>query len=381
MGSVWKGAEEKMLILLVMFSCTISSLLGCIPGFKYVPSSADTGPAVPCRECDRGEGSSQSRFFINTDCCSQTQNSNKVGLRLRLKNATDCGRRGGKASLGKIVGGTTVLENELPWQVALISSLDTWWGCGAVLLSCDPLIVVTAAHCVQLMLLIPTLSNPIPLPAHILKVAFGAHALSLSLDKLGDQEVRMDVEEVIIHPSFTRHTVHAGINLRNLLNVTLFENDIAVIKVKNASDLQCRKDSVWPACPPNKDTEYAGWTRTILSGWGRLDGNESLDVSQPRVLRKTSVPIVSDKECSENWNSTIVEKQLCSGHLGEVKGSAQGDSGGPLVAEDEDHGGWSVVGIVSWGSTSHQHELFGVYTEIGQYLDWIGEQFGLLPPL
>jgi len=81
------------------------------------------------------------------------------------------------------------------------------------------------------------------------------------------------------------------------------------------------------------------------------------------------------------WNSTIVEKQLCSGHLGEVKGSAQGDSGGPLVAEDEDHGGWSAVGIVSWGSTSHQHKLFGVYTEIGQYLDWIGEQFGLLPPL
>ena len=53
------------------------------------------------------------------------------------------------------------------------------------------------------------------------------------------------------------------------------------------------------------------------------------------------------------WNSTIVEKQLCSGHLGEVKGSAQGDSGGPLVAEDEDHGGWSVVGIVSWGSTRY----------------------------
>ena len=70
-----------------------------------------------------------------------------------MKNATECGRKGGtggsyRVNDDKIIGGTPALENEIPWQVALISEDGSWRGCSAILLSCDPVIVITAAHCV-----------------------------------------------------------------------------------------------------------------------------------------------------------------------------------------------------------------------------------------
>ena len=49
----------------------------------------------------------------------------------------------------RVIGGNVTQENEIPWQVAMLRKTDGWHGCGAALLSCDPLIVVTAAHCVE----------------------------------------------------------------------------------------------------------------------------------------------------------------------------------------------------------------------------------------
>ena len=50
----------------------------------------------------------------------------------------------------RIVGGTWTARGEIPWQVALLKEdFTTWDGCGGLLLSCDPVIIVTAAHCVH----------------------------------------------------------------------------------------------------------------------------------------------------------------------------------------------------------------------------------------
>ena len=74
---------------------------------------------------------------------------------------TDCGRKGGvrvrrtkKARNSdlddtRVVGGTLARENEFPWHVAILRQYNGWHGCSATLLSCDPVIVVTAAHCVE----------------------------------------------------------------------------------------------------------------------------------------------------------------------------------------------------------------------------------------
>ena len=47
----------------------------------------------------------------------------------------------------RIVGGEEATENQFPWQCAILDSEDRFYGCGATILSCDPVIIVSAAHC------------------------------------------------------------------------------------------------------------------------------------------------------------------------------------------------------------------------------------------
>ena len=49
----------------------------------------------------------------------------------------------------RIVGGQDATENQLPWQCAIKFSDDTFYGCGATIISCDPVIIISAAHCFQ----------------------------------------------------------------------------------------------------------------------------------------------------------------------------------------------------------------------------------------
>ena len=50
---------------------------------------------------------------------------------------------------GRIVGGDEATENQLPWQCTIYNSDDSWYGCGATIISCDPVIIISAAHCFQ----------------------------------------------------------------------------------------------------------------------------------------------------------------------------------------------------------------------------------------
>jgi len=370
-----------------------------VEGTGYLESSCNYGPMKVniSSSCYRTH---QGRFFFGSPCCSTTKDSPE-----RLKNATECGRKGGTAPYEKVVGekvvgGIPAAENEIPWQVGVMWQNETWLGCGAILLSCDPVIVVSAAHCFHRF----NLGFDI-LPEQI-KLAFGAHNMGTESPPLDKNEIRLDVEDIIVHPSFSTITIHAGINVRSNLNINFGENDIAVIKVKNGTTLNCKKRIIWPACLPNK-IEYAGWNRTIVSGWGRVEDGGNVST----VLRKARVPIVTDEECTKNLlnvanftenidqlNVTediaqniediaqnfaqIAKTKLCAGDIESGVDACQGDSGGPLVAQDKDSLGWSAVGIVSYGSalTGCGGETYGVYTEVGQYLDWIGSNFDLLPP-
>ncbi len=59
---------------------------------------------------------------------------------------TDCGIKGPSTH---IVGGTAAVQFEFPWMVGLLSSDGGFYGCAASLLSCSPVIIVSAAHCFQ----------------------------------------------------------------------------------------------------------------------------------------------------------------------------------------------------------------------------------------
>ena len=49
--------------------------------------------------------------------------------------------------LNRILGGVVSADNEFPWHCALLKPDLSFYGCSAVLLSCDPVVIVTAAHC------------------------------------------------------------------------------------------------------------------------------------------------------------------------------------------------------------------------------------------
>ena len=49
----------------------------------------------------------------------------------------------------RIVGGQDAAENQFPWMCGILNSDDTFYGCGATIISCDPVIIVSAAHCFE----------------------------------------------------------------------------------------------------------------------------------------------------------------------------------------------------------------------------------------
>jgi len=260
-----------------------------------------------------------------------------------LGNATRCGHKGRE----RIVGGETTADGEIPWQCSLLQGRDRWIGCGAVLISCSPTIVLSAAHCFR-----GDISN--------LVVSCGTNIRSLTgNDRLTEHEQRRSVRSVVKHPRYSSATNR---------------NDIALLKVNG--DFDCVERRLYPACLPTRRETYAGWERGLVTGWGRTSENGGL---LSTTLLKAKVPIVSDRDCNNAYNGAIDSaSMICAGKEG--IDACQGDSGGPLVAQDNEHLGWALVGVVSWGIGCARKGLFGVYAEVSQYLPWIASHFDLLPP-
>jgi len=279
-----------------------------------------------------------------TTTTTTTTTTTRAPPSLRLTNATRCGHKGRE----RIVGGNTTADGEIPWQCSILRGEDRWLGCGAVLISCNPTIVLSAAHCFR-----GSLSN--------LWVSCGTNQRSLTGNgRLTEYEQRREVEDVVVHPRY-----NSGTN----------KNDIALLKVK--SDFNCIERRLYPACLPTRGEDYSGWKRGLVTGWGRTSENGG---PLSTTLLKARVPIQSDQDCKKAYNGAIIDSptMICAGEDG--IDACQGDSGGPLVAQDEEHHGWGLVGIVSWGIGCARHGLFGVYSEVSQYLPWIADSFDLLPP-
>lgn len=391
----------------LVFSTTFSiqSLAACnkhmLP--RYIPPSQLSCTPCPLQKAGWVSHLVQAVIRVVTQqgkCCPEKEEITRKNLQ-RLESVVNCGRRGRasnqtrrmKKTKGrivkngkdpfKIIGGELTFENEIPWQVAILKSDNSWDGCGALLLSCDPIIVITAAHCVQ---------NRQP---HQIRLAFGAHHLEGVPSPLDRNEVRMDVAEIVVHPEFRLVGVHARERqprfFFNGLNLTVVENDLAVLKVKNPETLQCEERKIWPACLPEKGKSYIGEPKALMTGWGKIAEGGPWS----RFLRKVRIPVVPDEECDRNVFHyslgpqnifSLAPNQICAGDITDRKGPCQGDSGGPLVSPIG-NGRWAAVGLVSWRNAADSPgggcsgDTYTVFTEISEYLGWIASQMELMPPI
>uniref|UniRef100_A0A3Q3IPF7 Uncharacterized protein n=1 Tax=Monopterus albus TaxID=43700 RepID=A0A3Q3IPF7_MONAL len=239
----------------------------------------------------------------------------------------------------RTVGANHCPKGECPWQVLV--QLNGNSHCGGVLIY--PNWVITAAHCVHG-------HNP-----QNLTVVAGEH----NLDVEEDTEQKVPVSMAIVHRDYAPATG---------------DSDVALLRLSRPVTLN---HHVIPVCLPTKDfaeRELLTVRYHTVSGWGKriTGGNaETLGTPVSPILRKMSVPIIQNSQCSQISQFNFTSNMLCAGYLQGHQGSCQGDDGSPLVTlYDSTH---FLTGVVGWGRGCAHPGYYGVYTNMANFVDWVGE--------
>ncbi|XP_045025780.1 trypsin-1 isoform X1 [Daphnia magna] len=241
----------------------------------------------------------------------------------------------------KIVGGTEVVPNSLPFQISLQRKSSTGiysQSCGGSII--NEYTILDAAHCVDGV-------NDVT----IFRVVAGEHDLS----RVSGLEQNRDVSSYLMHPDYDTSTS---------------SNDIALIYLTTPLDLSVPSAKAVNLPPPATEFDPPAGTITTVSGWGTTSSGGSIS----NVLLSVDVPIVSDADCNAAYAgpfdpNPIFPSMLCAGGPPGGVDSCQGDSGGPLFTGS----GADAVqhGVVSWGRGCALADYPGVYTQVSYFLDWI----------
>jgi trypsin len=224
----------------------------------------------------------------------------------------------------RIVGGTVVTPNSLPFQIALLRSGSL--SCGGSIVSNTK--ILCAAHCTVNIVI----SN--------YQVVAGEHDLKTT----SGLEQRRSISRVVNHPSYNANTQ---------------ANDVSTIHLSSALTLNAQVATIALA-----STTLSAGTAVTVSGWGTTSSGGSIS----NTLRSVVVNVVSDANCNTAYGAgSILSSMLCAAATG--KDSCQGDSGGPLFTGT----GASATqhGVVSWGYGCADSRYPGVYTEVQAFRTWI----------
>ena len=242
----------------------------------------------------------------------------------------------------RIVGGIEAQPRAWPFMGVLLPSYsnDPYrdFHCGVSLISSSW--AMTAAHCV-------TDEDGSFDPDQNLDVIIGIHNITKR------QGERIHVSEIILNDDY---------------DPFLTDGDIALLRLERPSKaipVALIGQSRNAPLITSGDSTVIGWGATQKNGYGYTE-----------YLLQVSLPVVSNLECqkAENKNgygSTITNNMICAGFIEGGKDSCSGDSGGPLMIFENNQ--WTQVGIVSWGTGCAEPGLYGVYTRVSRYRDWIDQ--------
>ncbi|XP_035669536.1 atrial natriuretic peptide-converting enzyme-like isoform X2 [Branchiostoma floridae] len=238
----------------------------------------------------------------------------------------------GPVMFERIVGGSTALKGEYPWQVALRVK-GRGHHCGGTLI--DPCWVVTAAHCMEFY----DSSYSVVLGEHNNRVDEGT-------------EQRFDVERSWSHPLYDADST---------------DNDIALLKLRRQNG-RCAETNqfVTLACLPDSAEQFPDGHVCHISGWGNTDPDRP---NNPATLMKAKVPLLPEATCRRGYGDKLTNQMFCAGYMRGGVDTCQGDSGGPLVCESG--GKWTLWGVTSWGYGCAQPNFPGIYARVSEYTNWI----------
>lgn len=149
-------------------------------------------------------------------------------------------------------------------------------------------------------------------------------------------------------------------------NKSSSDSDLALLKLHRPVKLGL---FVVPICLPAQNSSFtrtmAAIRHSTVSGWGRL----SQSGPAATLLQRLVLPRVPLQECRLHTKLNITRNMLCAGLKTGGQDACEGDSGGPLVTRYKKT--WFLTGVVSWGKGCANENLYGVYTRVTNFLNWI----------
>ncbi|XP_044057497.1 mannan-binding lectin serine protease 1 isoform X1 [Siniperca chuatsi] len=300
-----------------------------------------------------------------------------------------CGRpaRSLPPQVKRIVGGRSAEPGLFPWQVLLsVEDLsrvpeDRWFGSGALL---SESWVLTAAHVLRSQ---RRDTSVVPVAPEHVKVFLGLH-------DAGDKRLATNcsVEEIFLHPDFQPNN---------------YNNDVALLRLRDRVEFS---ELIRPVCLPpphhkNEPPTPLPNSLGVVAGWGISNLNTSSPSSSgdpptltsdpvatadlgmtSDILQYVKLPVVSQDECQASYTSrsvsyNITDNMFCAGFFEGGQDTCLGDSGGAFVMEDGVSRRWVVFGLVSWGGPEEcgSQRVYGVYTRVAKYVEWIQKQLHAAP--